>query len=241
MSTLELLRIREINRNGMGICLRPKARLVLTATLIDEIRRIQNRVVEEYFKNPWEGNFYLIWYLDNGVNSFSKDGFDYHFIRRAFKAHREKDVENYIEKIFDILFLNYVGLALPLINCSIVNKTTAGIFREFFLLNKICFLFNKTMSQGEIRSFTVNTEFKNLIFNERIYQSNSFFYFDALRLGRMRKAIQSVKPESLSRQQIECIENEFNQTKKEFLIKVYQYVLDATTKQVSCHEQQSYF
>ncbi|KTC96115.1 hypothetical protein [Legionella erythra] len=220
MQSMELLILKELNSNGMGICLRPTAQPVITVSLTKEIRQLQDSIVEKYYQSPWEGYFYLVWYLDNSLKSLWS-GFDFKFIDDAFRNHRETEAEAYIDRIFDIIFLNYIGMGLPLINCSILNKEVTSLSREFFLLNAISFIHCKHKTQTPFIPVSIDQEFKHLTFKEAIYQNNHCFYFDSLRFGIMRRIIQSIDRKALSDDEIKAIKKEFDAVKTSTLMRIY--------------------
>lgn len=220
MAGVEVLIIRDNERNGMGVHLKPKTNLSLTRTLIDELRRIQNSLAEEYYRHPWQKYLYVVWYIDK-KQIFSNKSLDFAFIYNAFKSHREHEVDEYIGKIFDVLFLNYIGLALPIINCSILNKNITGLFREFFMLNQVNFLSNQLLHSGEIKDFSIMNDLKSLHFNKNIYDKNSFFYYKTLNLDKMRDIIESIIPNSFSQKQITVIKAYFDAAKLKTLRRLY--------------------
>ncbi|MDX1837197.1 hypothetical protein [Legionella taurinensis] len=220
MQSMELLILKEINSNGMGICLRPKVHPVITVSLTKEIRQLQDSIAEKYYQSPWEGYFYLVWYLDNSMKT-PWVGFDFKFIADAFKNHHESEAETYIDRIFDIIFLNYIGMGLPLINCSILNKDVTSLSREFFLLNAISFVHCKQKTQTPFIPVSIGQEFKHLTFKETIYQNNHCFYFDSLRFGTMRRIIQSIDRKPLTDDDIKTIKQEFEEVKKKTVTRIY--------------------
>lgn len=218
MQSTELLILKELNSNGMGICLRPKLQPVITVSLTKEIRNLQDSIAEKYYQSPWDDYFYLVWYLDNSLKT-PWVGFDFKFIDQAFKTHQESEAEIYIERIFDIIFLNYIGMGLPLINCSIINKDVTSLSREFFFLNTISFINCK--DKTPFIPLSICNEFRRLTFNEAIYQNNHYFYFNALRFGTMRRIIQSVEKKHLSDEEIKRIKQEFDAVKQQTIARIY--------------------
>lgn len=131
MKGLELLVIKEVNAYGVSICLKPCLPEVITPTLANEIRHFQDSLAEHYFSSPWDGYFYVIWYSHRGHGLCSR-GLDFGYILDTIVNHKEQALEVYIRNLFDLMFLNYIGLGLPVINCSIVDRAVTGISQEFF-------------------------------------------------------------------------------------------------------------
>ncbi len=114
----------------MSVCLKPKIPFVLTPSLAHEIRIFQNKLAEKYYRSPWESAIYVCWHLYAGKIKWK--GFDFNYILDVIKNNNNSALVRYIDEVFDLLFLNYVSLDIPLINCSIVNRPVQGISQDFF-------------------------------------------------------------------------------------------------------------
>ncbi|WP_454780457.1 hypothetical protein [Legionella sp. WA2022007384] len=226
MHNIELLAIRDHKTNGMAVCLKPKIPYIITPSLVHEIRKLQNKIAEQYYAKPWDGVYYLLWYLHSGTTPWK--GLDFHFIHEALLSHHEHKIELYIEKIFELLFINYVGFGLPLINCSFVNRKLSGISQDFFYLNRInfikrykelnCSCFNKL----PFSKLDFNTQIKKASFPFKIYTRNNFYAFDAIDLNSMKKILHSHRYLPISQAQQNEIRLIFNQIGQNTISRIYQ-------------------
>ena len=194
MSGLELLVIKQINAHGVSVCLKPSTPELITPTLTSEIRHFQNSLAEKYYLSPWEENFYVIWYSQRG-HSACERGLDYNFILNAIKSHKEFAFELYIRELFDLLFLNYVGLGLPIVNCSIIDRTITGLSQEFFFVNRVNFIksYPSDILGTKISAVDFPDISSNLIFPEFIYQNNHFYRFSFYDIQAMRYLMEAAK------------------------------------------------
>lgn len=186
MHNIELLAIHDQKTNGMAICLKPKVPYIITPSLVHEVRKLQNKIAEQYYTRPWEGVYYILWYLHNDTAPWI--GLDYHFIQEALTSHRERQMEHYIETVFELLFINYVGFDLPLINCSIVNRKLSGVSQDFFYVNRINFI--KHYSCSNILPFNklnFNSGIRNTSFPLKLYTRNYFYSYNSIDLKSMKK------------------------------------------------------
>ncbi|QMT59475.1 hypothetical protein [Legionella sp. PC997] len=226
MHNIELLAIRANKTNGMTVCLKPKIPYIITPSLVHEIRKLQNKIAEQYYAKPWDGVYYLLWYLHFDTTPWK--GLDFHFIHEALLNHHEHKIELYIEKIFELLFINYVGLGLPLINCSFVNRKLSGISQDFFYLNRINFIkrykeFDSTCyNKQPFSKLNFNTEIKKASFPIKIYTRNNFYAFDAIDLHLMKKILCSHRYSPILPQQQNEIRLIFNQISQETIARIYQ-------------------
>ncbi|KTD42204.1 hypothetical protein [Legionella parisiensis] len=226
MHSIELLAIHHQKTNGMAVCLKPKIPYIITPSLVHEIRKLQNKIAEQYYKKPWDGIYYLLWYLHSDTTPWK--GLDFHFIHEALLSHREYTIEHYIENLFELLFINYVGFGLPIINCSIVNRKLSGISQDFFYLNQInfikrhkelnCFSHNKL----PFSKLNFNTEIRNTSFPFKIYTRNNFYVFDFINLNSMKKILGSYRYSPIYLPQQNEIKLIFNQISQETIAKIYQ-------------------
>ena len=174
MLNLELLAVREIGVNGMSVCLKPRIPVVITPGLVNDIRQLQNSLAEKYLSNTLSEDFYVIWFLEDrrGLNWH---GWDFNFIVHCLKKNEDTKLENYICGVFDLIFLNRIGLGFPVINCSIVSRSLTGLSKEFFYLNKICFIHNS--NSAGIQKVPVLNELDPFLIRKKIIRKKSLFLF----------------------------------------------------------------
>ena len=218
MLKFELLATRETGVNGMTVCLKPRMPVVITPGLVQEIRQLQNSLAEQYLSKKLSDNFYVIWFLENrqGVNY---RGLDFDYIVKCLKNNKHTDLENYIEGIYNLIFLNHIGLGFPIINCSIISRVLTGLSQEFFFTNKICFIHN-SQSAG-IEEISITDENKGLLLNKKIYGNNRYFYFDFLHLGKMRNIIETTASPIDNITDLNALKDEFETIKKQTLTRIY--------------------
>ncbi len=219
MLNLELLAIREIGVNGMSVCLKPKIPVVITPGLVNEIRHLQNSLAEKYLSNVLNEYFYVVWFLEDR-RGLSFHGLDFNFIVQCIKNNEHTKLENYIEGVFNLIFLNRVGLGFPIINCSIVNRTLSGLSKELFLLNKICFIHN-ACSSG-IQKVTLSNEFIPFLWQKEIYETNHYFYFNSLHLDKMRLIIEDIDYDIPTTEEIDQIKKQFESIKRKTILEIYE-------------------
>jgi hypothetical protein len=169
MSHNELLAIREVGVNGMYICLKPKIPVVITPGVVEEVRHLQNTLAEKYLSKAYDNYFYVVWFLekDRGLNCH---GLDFNFIINCIKKDKNAELERYIDGVFNLIFLNHIGLGFPIINCSIVTKPLTSLSKEFFFLNKITFI--KNDSAKGLNKNSIYDEFGPLLFESSVYGRN---------------------------------------------------------------------
>lgn len=222
MLGLELLVIKEINSHGISVCLKPCMPEVITPTLASEIRHLQNSLVEQYISSPWEGYFYVIWYSHRGHGTCGR-GLDFNYILESIYSNREIKFEAYIKDLFDLLFLNYVGLGLPLINCSIVDRVISGISQEFFFLNKINFIksYSADILGTKISPVNFFDVANNLVFPKTIYQNNLFYKFCYFDLKSMRNLIANTSANAIDEDNLEHIRHIFDDMRDQTITEIY--------------------
>lgn len=222
MSYLELLVMTERNTKGMRVCLKPNSPTVLTPTLINSLRNLQNTLAEKYISSPWEGHFYVIWYSHKNYGNQGR-GLDFNYIFETLSARKEVDFEKYISKVFDLLFLNYISLGLPLINCSIIDRKITGISQEFFLLNQISFVRNNSLKNTSKK--IVKSHFSdianNLVFPKHIYQKNLFYHFSSCNLEAMKTCITGADIQLIQEYEFENIKEVFDCLENETIKQIY--------------------
>ncbi|CEG56646.1 hypothetical protein [Legionella fallonii] len=218
MLDLELLAVREMGVNGMSVCLKPKIPVVITPGLVNEIRQLQNSLADKYLSNVLNDYFYIVWFLEDR-RGLGCRGLDFNFIVNCIKKNHETKLESYISGIFDLLFLNRVGLGFPIINCSIVNRALTGLSKEFFFLNKICFIRNN--AAPDIQKINIFNELSPFLLGKELYENNHYFYFHALQLDRMRLLIEDIDYEVPTVEEVNQIKNHFESMKKATMKGIY--------------------
>lgn len=233
MHKVELLAIPDHKNNGMAVCLKPKVPHCITPSLALEIRRLQDIIAENYYKKPWEEVYYVLWYLH--TNNFPWTGLDFNYIYDELHQHHEKKVEEYLQTIFELLFANYVGFNLPLVNCSLVHCKLSGISQDFFYLNQVNFI----KRYKEIHCIKCNhapfhqldfpEEIKEASFPGNIYKRSNFYIFDTINLNSMKKVLcaHQYAPIPLTQQkQLKLI---FNHIMQKTLEKIYKLISNETS------------
>jgi len=226
MARIELLAHREVGINGMEIALKPNVPFIITPTLVRKIRILQDKMAQKYFQTPWEGVFYMVWHMEVS-NLVHWKGLDYSYIYQLLLTHQGTKVEKYIDDIFDVLFLTYVGLALPILNCSIIDRKTTGLSREFFLLNKICFIHDDSIE--DIVPINMNSD-QLLVFPKEIYAQNRYFLFKEMDYTKMRALIESIDLPVLDEEALAIKQKIFEDMKKLTLETLFHYANDNKMK-----------
>lgn len=223
INDIELLIVKEIDTQGIAVCLRPNLPDVITPSLVREIRRFQNSLAENYFNKPWEGLLYVVWYSHRHINS-CKRGLDFSFIVDSLQVSKENELEMYIKNLFDLLFLNSVGLGLPVVNCSLVNSLVSGVFQEFFYLNKINFIKradaknpSKTLSRIKVTDIA-----NHLIFPEQIYQDRIYYQCSTFDLESMRSIIEETRVDLPSETELKEKREKFDALYQATMLSLYQ-------------------
>lgn len=225
MHNIELLAIRDHKTNGMAVCLKPRVPYIITPSLVYEIRKLQNKIAEEYYAKPWEGVFYLLWYLHSDTTPWK--GLDFNFIYEALRNHHEDKIEHYIEGIFELLFINYLGLGLPLINCSIINRKLSGISQDFFYLNRINFIRRHkelkcvSCNKQPFSKLDFNTETSKTSFPHKVYTRNNFYAFNYIDVPSMRKILSCYQYNPISTTQQHVLKLIFDRISQETLARIY--------------------
>ena len=219
MKSVELLAIRLRNGRGMAVCLKPKTPYVMTNSIVNEIKDFQKKVVGEYYSKPWNGIYFIVWYLHS--SNIPWKGFDFDFIYNSFLNHNEVKVENYIEDVFELLFINYVGLGLPLLSCSIVNRETHGISKEFFLLNRINFI--KKNGKNISTNNAINLEKIQPHFSPKIYMRNSIHEMEKFNISAINEVLYFFKFDSISECELQDIKHHFDEIRRKTILKIYEF------------------
>ena len=234
MLKLELLAVREFGVNGMSVCLKPRIPVVITPGLVNDIRQLQNSLAEKYLSNTLSEDFYVVWFLEDRPG-LSWHGWDFNFIVQCFKKSEENKLENYICGVFDLIFLNRVGLGFPVINCSIVSRSLTGLSKEFFFLNKICFIHNSKSSGVE--KVPVLNELNPLLLERELYEKNHYFYFDSLRVDKMREVIEEVHYEVPTTEEVNLIKSQFELMKSSTMLEF----VEIASRNIKILERRAHF
>lgn len=219
---LELLIIDERAHNGIRVCLKSNKNDVITPTLIKRVRHFQNSLMQRYAKSPWDGYLYIIWYACRGGNFFN-GSIDFNYVYSCLEKNKIDLIKNYINNIFEMLFLNYIHLGLPIINCSIVEQDTRGISREFFSLNKINFIKKSTLiyqhenySKASIDQFA-----KYRAFPDFLYKKNQFYLFEKFNLSLMKEILSEIDETQFNLTELDEIKEIFNKIKQKTMRSLY--------------------
>lgn len=212
MISMELLVLRDVVDNGAAVCLKPNGVDALTPDLVTEMRRVQDLLAERYMTNPWEGLYYLVWYLDK-TKPIGRMGIDYNYVNTCMRTRKERCLEAYLEKLFDLLYLNYIGLGLPVVNCSLVDRSIGGITREFFYLNRLNFVRVSRFSLVKPNSIMrVNNEevVINSKFPKFMYDRNQYYQYQHFALKPFHDAISEAEIEPFDAQNMQEIRKIFD-------------------------------
>lgn len=226
MSGLELFVYRgENNPQVMSVCLKPKIPFVLTPSLAHEIRTFQNKLVEKYYKSPWQSVAYIFWHLYAG--NIKWKGFDFKYIYDALNSRNNSLLERYLDEVFDLLFLNYVSLDIPVINCSIVNRKVRGISQDFFFVNQINFIKSqqftnlRTDREPSIRLLDIDKYKKKLSFPKTIYARNMYYEYQHMNLSDIGDIVGSYLYEPIPLNELEKSKRIFEDLKETTLATLY--------------------
>ena len=225
MSGLELFVASSgIEHQMISVCLKPKIPFVLTSTLAHEIRIFQNKLAEKYYRSPWESPMYVCWHLHAGKIKWK--GLDFNFILNMLKSNNNADLLRYIDEVFDLLFLNYVSLGVPIINCSILNRPTRGISQDFFFLNQLNFIKNPkngnhTPSKNIVQ-IDIDTYTKKLSFPRTIYARNTYYEFHIMNISLMNKVLDSYTFKAISKSDLPEIQLIFDKLKDSTMNTIFQ-------------------
>lgn len=224
MSKIELLAIQNPDVNGLAVCLKPNVPYVLTPSLAHEIRNLQDVVSERYYKNPWNKPYYIIWHLHTGQIPWK--GLDFKFIHQSLINHKDKRLESYLNEIFSLLFINYIGFGVPIINCSIITRPLSGISQDFFYLNHINFIKTKkhtgnTPFNTLYQELSVQQISKNLYFPDKLYSRNEFYGFDFINYTKMKHIVDTRQYVPIAVETQLDIKNIFNEIKENTMSEIY--------------------
>lgn len=218
MLKLDLIVTKDENNNGMCVCLRPQTSVLLSPKLVHELRELQNSLADKILSNSLDHYYYVIWYLEH-INKRCWSGLAYNFIVDCIKNRSEIEFEKYIDEVFNFIFLNYIGLGLPVINCSIITHDLTGISKDFFLLNKLCFIHDSN-AHG-INQIDVKKQVSKLVFDPALYEKNSYFCYESMQIDKIRTIIEKAHYEIPSSQEIIAIKKQFDRLKDETIETIY--------------------
>jgi hypothetical protein len=218
----ELLIIKEIDSQGVAVCLKPNYPKVISPSLVDRIRDFQDSLANQYFSTPWDEYLYVMWYCHRNQGT-SKLGFDFNFIIYTLRERKEHKLETYIKNLVDILFLNYISLGLPIVNCSIIDKKISGVFQEFFYLNKINFIKyadNKNDSNSIIKVDVFELS-NHLSLSKSIYDSNIYYQCPSFDLSAMKSMLETTQVGSIDETTLKEIRHQFDEMYQTTLASIY--------------------
>lgn len=225
MQRVELLAIKDPQVNGMAVCLKPRIPFVITHSMVAEVRRLQNKIAEEYYQAPWHGVYHLFWYLHAAKIPWK--GLDFNYIHQCLINNKEADLETYIDNLFSLLFINYIGFDLPLVSCSIINRQLSGISMDFFYLNRINFIKLYGITGGRKRidepckKLNFHQEVKRVAFPNEIYQRNDFYKLNSLDVTTMRNILSRNQFVPLSAEEKAHVRTTFDQIRDDTLARIY--------------------
>lgn len=218
MLHIEIFTIPDISPNGMVVYIKPKTSVVITPSIVEEIRNIQDCLANRYINQDCEQYYYVIWYLDKRQKNICQ-GLDFAYILDCLKNSNDGRLEHYIDRIFNVIFLNYVGLGFPVINCSISTSSLTGLSREFFFMNKIVFIRNKELS--ELTPVNIYQEMSGLLFPENIYENNKFYYYNSIQAPKMKDIIEAFDYKIPDAEEINSLKLLFDHYKEETKSNIY--------------------
>jgi hypothetical protein len=217
----EVLVYQEIAEKGMVVALKPSTPGLITPRLVEDIRRLQDQLVEKYIRSPWEGIFYVIWHMEHSYNT-PWHGLDYQYILSCLRSNKEGQFEKYIHDMFDLLFLVHVDLGLPVVNCAILDRTTSGLSSEFFYLMDICFV--QDSSASVIQAVDAAGVNASPVFTSQVYQNKHYYLLPQLNLDMMREKMERVVPYAIVQQSLEQDRVIFETLKEITVETIYSYV-----------------
>lgn len=195
MENIQLLITHQVEKNGYCVFLKPSTPYLISPSLVHEIHNFQDYIINKYYSKPWDDILYIVWCFHPG--KITLKGLDFEFIYNNLALDKLDAIENYIKGTFDFLFLNYVGLGLPVINCSIVDRPFWGCTRELFLMNQVNFFNCKLLKSSYpnqmscLKPLDIKSLFTNLYFPEEIYSKNKFYQFQNKKIEEMRIQLES--------------------------------------------------
>ena len=122
-------------------------------------------------------------------------------------------IEKYINQVFDCMFLNYIGLGIPLVNCSVVDRPITILTREFFYMNQINFIKNFDMAinspSTEIKEYDI-LSIDKLHFPKWIYLKNKYYSYHHANIHSMREKLAAYEQQIYNNNYINKIRTEFD-------------------------------
>lgn len=216
MKKTELLAIHNAKSHGMFVCLKPKIPFVITKSLVHDARNLQDFIAEKYIKDDVNKPFYLLWYLHSGKIPWK--GIDFNFVYNALLEHKETEIQCYISELFDLLYLNTIGMGLQIVNCSIITRPLMGISRDFFYLNQISFIKKSDHSADASLNKIDYRHLKNeFYFPLNLYSENSFYGYNKFNITEMQKALNVIEPSLHSKECNLEIKRKFEEKKMDTL------------------------
>lgn len=225
MNYTQLLVTKQDTDNGLIVCLKPKTSYVMAPVVIQEIRALQKQLVSDYYSNPWDHILYIIWCYYPG--NITLKGMDFSFIYTCLQRGDRDSIRNYVNDIFELLFLNYIGLGLPVINCSFVERPFCGCNREFFFMNQINFIkknfFNHPLAcqDNDVEPVDIKSSIKKSYFPSSIYEDNAYYVFSRKNLDKMKEIITAFPFKTRSPEELNNKKMIFDMKKEETLNKIF--------------------
>ena len=224
MNHTQLLVTKQNTDNGLIVYLKPKTSYVMAPLLIQEIRSFQNQLVNDYYSNPWDHILYIIWSYHPG--KITLKGLDFSFIYSCLEKGDRDSVINYLNDTFELLFLNYIGLDLPIINCSIIERPFSGCGREFFFMNQINFIKNNHFQHSSddkdsnLERIDIKSAIKKNYFPDSIYEDNVYYTFLRKNLEKMKTIISDFEFKKRSPEELNNKKKIFDMKRDEALNKI---------------------
>jgi len=209
----ELFAWKEKTVNAIGICLKPKSSLLLTPNLLKEIEHFQAMLINKYMEHPWKETLYLIWYIDRRYVP-SKEHLDFSKTKQLVD---DMDYDAYIDKIFEIFFKNHTNLNLPIVSCSLLNKYVSGFSKEFFLLNKVCFLYDK---QQHLKRLQVPKKISKLSLPTFVYENQFYYSYNKFDLRNFKRILKHIGVNILTNSEMDQHKIMFERAKYDIIQKL---------------------
>lgn len=208
----QLLVIRQKDKNGYGVVIKPLKPYVISPSLVKEVSSFQYQIIDEYMKKPWSGTCHIIWCCHK--SNITIKGLDFHFIYNCMAKNNIDAIEKYINQVFDCMYLNHIGLGIPLVNCSVVDRPTTSMIREFFYMNQINFIKNCDMAidrpSTKINEYDILSMGNKLHFPKWIYLKNKYYNYHHVDIHAMREKLVAYENQTYSNEYITKIRIEFD-------------------------------
>lgn len=185
--------LTQVSPSVYVIFLRPHKRNVLTLEFINEIRGMQDRIVNCYFKQQTSPSI-VIW---TAANSHSLHlSLDQSLIFNSIRCSKDGLLDKYLDSIIDILYLNYYNFGLPFLNVSYLNTFDSLLIHDFLTSLSINLLVSDNINDSHHLKgvFRSQAEFE-VIHKKSIQEAKSIIeekakqnQFEFLLKNRLRKS-----------------------------------------------------